>query len=492
VKRSWRLAGELLLAAIPALVLVWSAAREQPLTPIPRFFLQVGIVAAPLAVLAWFHRIYPAPRLIALMAIPAALSLALLVDSRLLTGVWIVDGAVALLALVDLVTLPRSGTLSLERSAGRIASLRKPHRVTLSVRNHSQRRFAATIRDGLAGDLTGTPPELKHVFTPHSRTEFDYELFARRRGAFALSQVFTRVESRWRLWNRIFVSRVETTIHVYPDLKQLSQYAVLARLNRLNLLGVRRTRRFGQDNDFERLRDYSPSDNYKHIDWRSTARRGKLTVKDFQQNQSQRLYLLIDCGRMMTNQSRGISLLDHAFNAALLLSYVALSHGDAVGMLCFSDAIHSFVPARSGMQQMNRLLHASFNQFPHLTESRYDRAFLYLDGQSRKRSLVVLITNLIDDVNRNQIEQYLENLVGRHLPLGVLLRDRRVYEYFEGDRREPTKFYSAAAAADVLTWRQQVLCDLHAKGVLSLDVFPDELTAPLVNRYLEIKARHLL
>jgi uncharacterized protein (DUF58 family) len=216
-------------------------------------------------------------------------------------------------------------------------------------------------------------------------------------------------------------------------MQQLSEYAVLARKNRLSLMGLRRTRRVGQDNEFERLRDYTVDDNYKHIDWRSTARRNKLTVKDFQTNQSQRVIFLIDSGRMMTNQSAGLSLLDHALNAMLMLSFVALRQGDAVGMVCFSDQIHSHVPVRGGMAQMNRLLHAAFDRFPQLVESRYDEAFLYLDSHCKKRSLVILITNVIDEVNARQIQQYLGVLAGRHLPLGVLLRDHRLFDAVEAN-----------------------------------------------------------
>ena len=186
-------------------------------------------------------------------------------------------------------------------------------------------------------------------------------------------------------------------------MQQLSEYAMLARTNRLSLMGVRRTRKVGQDNDFERLRDYTLDDNYKHIDWRATARRRKLTVKDFQTSQSQRIIFLLDCGRMMTNEAAGLSLLDHSLNAMLMLSYVALRQGDSVGLICFSDEIHTFVPPRGGMNQMNRLLHASFDRFPQLVESRYDQAFLYLTSHCKKRSLVVLMTNVIDEVNAHQI-----------------------------------------------------------------------------------------
>jgi uncharacterized protein (DUF58 family) len=280
-------------------------------------------------------------------------------------------------------------------------------------------------------------------------------------------------------------------------MKQLSHYALLARTNRLSLIGVRRTRRIGQDSDFERLRDYSRDDNYRHIDWRSTARRRKLTVRQFQSDQSQRVMFLLDCGRMMTNERDGYSLLDHALNSALMMAYVALQQGDSVGMLCFSDTIHAYIPPRGGANQMNRLIHAGFDQFPRLVESRYDQAFLYLSNHCKRRSLVTLATNVVDEVNAGAVVDYLGNFSGRHLPLGVLLRDREMFDAADspgdpdaaGDRFQ---MYRAAAAADILLWRDQVIKDLEHRGVLVVDAFPDELTAPLVNQYLDIKAKHLL
>jgi uncharacterized protein (DUF58 family) len=319
-----------------------------------------------------------------------------------------------------------------------------------------------------------------------------YEMKASRRGAFRLAGIHLRVRSRLGLWQKFLTYPAGTLLHVYPDMKQLSEYAVLARTNRLSLMGVRRTRKVGQDNEFERLRDFTRDDNYKHIDWRSTARRNKLTVKDFQVNQSQRLLFLVDCGRMMTNEAAGLSLLDHSLNAMLMLSFVALRQGDSVGLITFSDQIHSFVPPRGGLNQMNHLLHASFDRFPNLVESRYDQAFLYLSSHCRKRSLVILITNLIDEVNANQVERYLSTLVGRHLPLGVMMRDHRLFDAADMPHPRAGQLYRSAAAAEILSWRHQVLTDLIHKGVLALDVFPEEMTAPLVNQYLEIKARHLL
>jgi len=462
------------------------------LSPLALVLLKLSVAAVPLVALAWRLRIYPDRRLVHLALVPALLSLGLLGTPGFFWPLVGLDAILALVIVADLATLPRRSAFSVERQALRVASLRKRHPVSLTVSNHSRRSFPVTVRDGVPHLLNPRPAEFAVQMPQRSRTTWDYALRPGRRGAFAASHVHLKVQSRLGLWKRLLDYPCHSIIDVYPDMKQLREYALLARTNRLSQVGVRRTRRIGQDHDFERLRDYTIDDNYKHIDWRATARRRKLTVKDFQASQSQRIVFLVDCGRMMTNEAAGLSLLDHALNAMLMLSYVALRQSDTVGLICFSDEIHAYVPPRGGMNQMNRLLRASFDRFPRLVESRYDQAFRYLAAHCRKRSLVVLVSNVIDEVNANQVERYLTNLVGRHLPLGVLLRDRRLFDAVSVERPEDGALWRAAAAAEILAWRHQVLTDLESKGALALDVFPEQMTAPLVNRYLEIKARHLL
>jgi uncharacterized protein (DUF58 family) len=451
------------------------------------------LLVIPLAAAAYFLQIYPRRRLVLLALVPLLASLAIpLGATAMFWPLVVLDAVLAVAAIADLATLPRAKSISVERQLGRTASLGKPHRVVITIANASRRAASLSLRDDIPAAMTADPDQSDLRLAPRSRITLHYDLVPQKRGAFTLSFVYLRLYSRLGLWHRLLKLPMQATLAVYPDLQQLGEYELLARTNRLSLLGVRRTRRIGLDNEFERLRDYTLDDNYKYIDWRSTARRGKLTVKDFQSNQAQRLVFLVDCGRMMTGESAGMSLLDHAFNAILMLSFVALKQGDSVGMLTFSDEIHGYVPPQGGRNQMNRLVHAAFDRFPRLVESRYDQAFLHLASQCRKRALVVLITNVIDEVNSHQIEQYLSHLVGRHLPLGVLLRDHRLFDAAETPDRTSKQMFRAAAAADILLWRRQVLADLQSKGVLSLDVFPEQMTAPLVNQYLDIKARHLL
>jgi uncharacterized protein (DUF58 family) len=456
----------------------------------PLLFL--ALIALALAGLAYTWQIYPHRIVVLVGLFPAVISVGLILGTQWMPWVIGLDAAMVGLLLADLLTVPPRKWFDAGRELGRIASLQKPHPVKLTIGNRSSRLMRIWMRDDVPDDCQANPNAFGLSVPPRSRSSVHYQLEARRRGAFRLQAVYLRVSSRLGLWRRYLSFPAENALHVYPDMRQLREYALLARTDRLSLVGMRRARRVGQDNEFERLRDYTLDDNYKHIDWRSTARRGKLTVKDFQVNQSQRVLFLVDCGRMMTNTAQGISLLDHAFNAMLMLSYVVLNKGDSVGLLCFADEIQRFVPPRGGMNQMNRLLHASFDRFPRLVESRYDQAFLYLSSRCRKRSLVILITNVIDEVNSHQVGSYLSRLVGRHLPLGVLLRDHALFDAASVQSGDDRSLFQAAAANEIIAWRRGVLADMERQGVLALDVFPEQMTAPLVNRYLEIKARHLL
>ncbi|NND98360.1 MAG: DUF58 domain-containing protein [Pirellulaceae bacterium] len=464
----------------------------QWITQLP--WLLLTVVALPMVIAAAKFKIYPTRWWIALLTAGVIGSLINVFNPSVVIAVIVIDASILLIATIDFLLLYLASNQGIEvsRDIARTCSLGVPVPSEITVENRTPLTLIGAVRDDLPQNFTANPTEHSLRLPPLGRMTARRKLTPGRRGAFQLENIYLRFSSPLKLWNRHLTKEVRNQLNVYPDMKQLAEYALLARTNRLSLIGVRRTRRIGQDSDFERLRDYSRDDNYRHIDWRSTARRRKLTVRQFQSDQSQRVIFLLDCGRMMTNERDGYSLLDHALNSTLMMAYVALSQGDSVGMLCFSDTIHAYIPPAGGKSQINRLIQAGFDQFPRLVESRYDQAFLYLSSHCKRRSLVVLATNVIDEVNANSVVDYLTNINGQHLPLGVLLRDREMFDAADSPDGDSFQMYRAAAAADILLWRQQVLKDLEHRGVLIVDAFPDELTAPLVNQYLEVKAKHLL
>ncbi len=460
------------------------------ITDYPVVFL--GLLLLPVAVVAWSWRIFPTGRVIWPLAATAAMSFLVALEIGFLPVLIVLDSAILALLIFDLSSMIGRSQIIVERQVQRVASVGVHHPVTLHIENHSKRTLRLEVRDDCPNEFSMTPQSHSFLLHPGQRAEAMHKLRATKRGSFQLDFVDLRRVSRLGFWCRYIRKPVQSTIHVYPDMQQMSKYSLLARTNRLSLMGVRRTRKVGQDNNFERLRDYMLDDNYRHIDWRSTARRQKLTVKQFQTDQRQRVIFLLDCGRMMTNQYQKLSLLDYALNSVLMLSYVALKQGDSVGLLSFSDEIHEFVPLRSGPSQMNRLLHAGFNRFPKVSQSRFDQAFLYLSTRCRRRSLVVLVTNFVDELSASQVASYMSNLGGQHLPLVALLRDHRLFDAADHPHAEDEVLYRSAAAAQILTWRHDVLRRLSRAGVLTVDAFPEDLTSPLINRYLEVKAKHLL
>ncbi len=445
--------------------------------------------------------ISPTRQLAYLALFPAALTLLLYVLPAALIVVLMIDVIIVLAAMIDLFRLPTGRSLTIQRDIGKTATRGEKQRVELTAINHGEKMMNLVLRDDRIPGGIVSEDEFALQLPATSRTRVKYDLKTTRRGSYVLEHIYVRLASPWQLWSRYETVPLSSLLHVYPALSQISRYALYTRQNKMALLGVRRLRKAGTENDFERLRDYTPDDQFRSIDWRATSRRQKLTVRDFQQTQSQRLILMLDCGRMMTNEAAGESLLDGAIDAALTMAYVALSQNDQVGLLCFSDRVHRWLAPQAGRKQLNRMVHAVHDLEPRLVESRFDSAFLHLHQHCRKRTLVILVTNVTDDVNAGQVLSQAKNLVGKHLPLTVLLRDREIFNpvtrYFErqpppASARNDIGFYRAAAAADLLLWRHQVLTELRHAGVLTLDTFATELTAPLINQYLEIKASKLL
>lgn len=437
--------------------------------------------------------IWPGRRMAVVMLAPALLSLGLFAHEAFRPIVLFLDVAVVVAILLDLTTLRGAGRLRAERACGVVASLGEPQDVELTIENLSRRECELRLRDDVPPTFHAEPGEFLTSVPAASLAVLEYRLTPRRRGTYTMRQVDALVSSRFGLWSRAVALPCLTELRVYPDIRQIERYTVLARRDKLSLLGVRRSRKLGTDNEFERLRDYIEGDEPRHMDWRATARRRKLTVRAHQVNQSQRLIFLIDCGRMMAGDTgEGLSPLDHALNAMLLLAHVALIRGDQVGLLAFSDTIKAFVPPTGGARRINRIVHSVHNLFPEMVETRFDRAFVELEKRCGKRSLVILVTNLFDDVNAQIVADNLGNVVGRHLPLGVFLRDHDIFALADAAPDSGPGLYKGAAAAALLNWRERALAGLRLRGVLTLDLFPDDLTAPLINQYLQIKARHLL
>ncbi|MCK5795540.1 MAG: DUF58 domain-containing protein, partial [Deltaproteobacteria bacterium] len=294
------------------------------------------------------------------------------------------------------------------------------------------------------------------------------------------------------LWITQHRRRLPHAMKVLPDVKILGTYALLARRNRIDLMGFRQTRGRGSDIEFDRLREYQRDDDYRRIDPFASARHRKLITREYQVSRNQNIVFMIDCGRPMAGEAEGLSTLDHALNAALMLSHVALEQGDNVGLVAFDHEVRKVLPLSSGIRSKTAMLYSLYDLRVSDTESDYEQAFITLQKRVRQRSLVVLMTNVMDAASFALLRPQLKVLARRHLPLVMLMRDQDLFALAEEVPANVREFYHVGAAAELATWRESLAAQIQRMGSLVLDITPGQATPDLINTYLRVKADQLL
>jgi uncharacterized protein (DUF58 family) len=285
-------------------------------------------------------------------------------------------------------------------------------------------------------------------------------------------------------------------VKAYPNLLDIRKYELLVRKGQLTEMGLRQTRVLGSGTEFERLREYQFDDEFRMIDWKATARRGKPISRQFETERSQTIMAILDVGRLMRspvaepgNAAPALAKLDYAVNAVLMLSYVAGLRGDKVGLLAFADTIMHYLAPRTGKGQFHRMLATLYAVESQPIESNYARAFAYLGAKHKKRSLVVIFTDLSGGIAAKSVVAQVAPLWPRHLPLVVAISDPAVHQLAQQRPRNSASVYERAVADQVLNERAVILESLRQRGVMTLDVPANQLTISVVNKYLELKAR---
>lgn len=429
----------------------------------------------------------PTRRLVLCALIPLALGVAAVAAPAMVWPLLAVDVALALVALLDL-SLGR-GTVEVGRQVAEIQSVGRSFPVQLSVVNLSQRTLQLRITDDAPGRADGVPATLNLI--SNQEGQVTYDLCVDRRGQHRFGPVTVRWGTPLGLWERQRTLSVSTSLRVYPNFGQLRRYGLHTKLAEQRV-PVRVRRRQGGESEFQRLRPYVSGDPYRHIDWKATARRREFVSREYGQESNQNLIFLLDCGRMMSAQCGDLTAFDHALNAAMMMGQVALRHGDRVGLLAFDHKVRVWLPPKGGARSGGRLIRGTYDLFPSLDEPDYAAAFRYLAHRVKRRSLVVLLTAVADEVNADLASSLVGALARRHLAMAVWLRDPDLTEMVERPAAARGDLYARCAAAEILGWREASLKALRRLGGLTVDCEPSELTSELLGRYLDVKARHLI
>lgn len=403
----------------------------------------------------------------------------------------LVDAALLVLLAADAWAIPGEDRLGVARRSPKRISLGARAEVEIRLDNRSPRRVRVRVTDDLPPILQREGDDVTDVWLPARREEpVRYAVKTVRRGDGAFGDLHLRVAGPLGMaWRQRRVPR-EDAVRVVPGVLEVKRYRLLGLRNRLREAGFRSVRQRGEGGSFESLREYARGDDPRNVDWKATARRSKLIVRQFELERRQNVMICIDAGRLMTQKVGDRERLDYALTAALLLADVAGVHDDAVGLLVFSDKVEQFFPpARKSLSRMAESLgevHAK------MVEPNYPAAFTYMAKQVRRRSLLVLFTDLIDPLASAALVSQLSRSAERHLPLVVAIRNPDLEAAAALEPVDDAAVYRRAAAEELLQSRAAALAAMQRAGVLVADTRPGDAVPSAVNRYLDVKRRGML
>ncbi len=400
---------------------------------------------------------------------------------------WLAGVALVLvLTALDAWRLRRQPSPQLSRQLPLVVPLTPELRVGLRLRASGSRAQPVELHDLHPGEwpVQGMPRRL--LLQPGRELALDYSVAPSGRGEFAFAGCHIRLRSPWRLWTQRRTLGERSTIRVYPNFAPLIEMAGLSVEVASRSVGARLQRRRGEGTEFEELRDYRIGDSLRKIDWKATARIGRPISREYRDERNQQVVLLLDCGRRMLAQDDRLPHFDHVLNASLALAYIALRQGDAVGMLASGGEELRWLPPQQGSGGMDMLLGAGYDLQARPVATDYLGAASALQQRQRRRSFVILITNVRDE--DDQELRAAANLLGRrHLVLVASLRELALDAAAATAGDELESAVRSAAAMQYLAEREAMHERLRREGVAVLDTTCSELSGVLIERYLAVK-----
>ncbi|MEW5743193.1 MAG: DUF58 domain-containing protein, partial [Myxococcota bacterium] len=401
------------------------------------------------------------------------------------------DLALLLLLAVDFLRAPTAHALLVARRVEPNLSAGAPNKVRLELTQApgAQGRLVGELRD-----LVGPGPRVeghRQPFAFEGRATLEYVVTPRTRGDLSLGPVTVRLEGPLGLCARQLSVPLTQAVRVFPDLSALSKDAIaLARANEDAARRVVRVRAEGRE--FESLREYRVGDDRRHIDWKATARRSRPMVRVHQPERNQQVLLLLDCGRHMAGEVDGRRKLDHAVDAALRVARVSLDRGDLVGVLAYGATVQAWLPPRKGGEHLSAIAQALYRVQATLEESNVGAALDLAFARGVRRTLVLVMTDLLDADSAAALLKRTARLVPRHLPLIASLRDDAVHRAATRSPEDRTAAYERFVAARLEDEARSTVAKLREAGARVLRASPSDFGAATVGAYLDLKGRGAL
>lgn len=327
---------------------------------------------------------------------------------------------------------------------------------------------------------------------PGKNVFFQYSLEPKDRGEYNFGALNVYASSPIGFISKRFIFQKDTSLACYPSFIHLRKYELMALQNEFLLGGIKKIRKLGHTMEFEQIKEYVPGDDVRTINWKATSKTNRLMVNQFQDEKSQRIFMLIDKGRTMKMPFNGLSLLDYSINATMALSHIILKKGDRAGMMTFSKKAENKVAADNKSGQLRKISEALYNIKTDFFESDFNRLYQDVKYSLNQRSLVLLFTNFetLDGLSRQM--KYLRGIAKNHLLVVVFFKNTEVQKIIHSNPETMQEIYDEIIAEKFEFEKKLIIQELRKYGIYSVYTLPENLNVEVINKYLEIKARGIL
>lgn len=396
------------------------------------------------------------------------------------------------LVVVDLILLFKQKGILASRVLPEKLSNGDDNPIELSIQNDYNFTTDLLLIDEMPFQYQKRDFEINTQLKKHDQKKITYTLRPLERGEYYFGSLNIYVNSPIGLVTRRFQFAKDKMVPNYPSFLQLRKYMLLAFSNKLFEYGIKKIRRIGHTMEFEQIKDYVNGDDIRNINWKATAKRNQLMVNQFQDERSQPIYSVIDKGRSMKMPFEGLSLLDYAINATLVISNVALKKQDKAGMFTFARKIENKVVAERRPSQMNKILETLYNVNTDYSESDFSRLYIDIKRNITQRALLLLYTNFetLDALHRQL--PYLKAIAENHLLVVVFFENTELQQLTNIEAHNTFDIFQRTIAEKFIYEKKLIVNELQKQGIQSILTAPEHLTINTINKYLEIKARGLL
>ncbi len=325
-----------------------------------------------------------------------------------------------------------------------------------------------------------------------AKKQFTYELRPQKRGEYTFNKLNVFASTLLGLVNRRFTFDAEITVPVYPSYIQMHKYELLAISNRLVMAGIKKIRRIGHNFEFEQIRDYVQGDDFRTINWKATARKGDFMVNQYQDEKSQQVYSIIDKGRVMKMPFEGLSLMDYAINASLVISNIAIKKYDKAGLITFTEEKVSILQAERKPDQMGKILETLYAQKTRYLEANHELLYTTVKRQIKQRSLLLFYTNFESMTSLRRYLPYFRGLAKSHLLVVIFFENTELEALTQDTALTLEDVYIKTIAEKMMYEKRQIAAELLKYGIQSILTPPQDLSVNTINKYLELKSRGLI